>query len=99
MLGFVDGVLDSVIDGSELPVTVGTTEGLLDGLVVLGEVDGVLDSVIDGSELSAIVGNVDGLPETATLGEELFVLTLARSTCGICGHISYHGHGPSGFCR
>ena len=83
MLGFVDGLPDIVTDGSELPVIVGTTEGLLDGLVVLGKVDGVLDSAIDGSELSAFVGNVDGLPETATLGEELFVKLGLLETCSL----------------
>ena len=31
-------------------------------------------------------------------GEELFVLTLARSTRGTCGYISYHVRWPSGFC-
>ena len=36
-------------------------------------------------------GNIIRCPFHIELGEALFVLTLARSTRGTCGYISYHG--------
>ena len=80
MLGVVEGLLVIVTDGSELSVTVGDPEGLMDGFEVLGDVlvDGLPDATTDGSELPVTVGDpeglLDGVLESVIDGSELPVI-------------------------